>query len=124
MHRFKPPWSTFNSLRKMSGSNTLARSPSASGPFRRCSHETKTSSPPHTPADEVLPANGGIGDDFAGGCIGYLLSRNRPALSDRSRRSLPAVRSLDQLRRDPHILGWLASLRSHNPPLATATRLY
>src|SRR5580700_7757413 len=76
MHRFKPPWSTFNSLRKMSGSNTLARSPSASGPFRRCSHETKTSSPPHTPADEVLPANGGIGDDFAGGCIGYLLSRN------------------------------------------------
>jgi len=36
----------------------------------------------------------------------------------------PAVRSLDQLRRDPHILGWLASLRSHNPPLATATRLY
>jgi integrase len=36
----------------------------------------------------------------------------------------PAVRSLDQLRRDPHILGWLASLRSHNPPLATATRVY
>jgi site-specific recombinase XerD len=34
----------------------------------------------------------------------------------------PAVRSLDQLRRDPHILGWLASLRSHNPPLATITR--
>jgi integrase len=34
----------------------------------------------------------------------------------------PAVRSLDQLRRDPHILGWLALLRSHNPPLATITR--
>lgn len=34
----------------------------------------------------------------------------------------PAVRSLDQLRRDPHILGWLAFLRSHNPPLATITR--
>jgi len=34
----------------------------------------------------------------------------------------PAVRSLDQLRRDPHILGWLALLRSHNPPLATTTR--
>jgi len=34
----------------------------------------------------------------------------------------PAVRSLAQLQRDPHILGWLASLRSHNPPLATITR--
>jgi len=34
----------------------------------------------------------------------------------------PAVRSLDQLRRDPHVLGWLAFLRSHNPPLATITR--
>jgi len=34
----------------------------------------------------------------------------------------PAVRSLDQLRRDPHILGWLAFLRLHNPPLATITR--
>src|ERR1700679_877806 len=28
----------------------------------------------------------------------------------------PEVRSLDQLCRDPHILGWLALLRSHNPP--------
>jgi site-specific recombinase XerD len=34
----------------------------------------------------------------------------------------PAVRSLDQLRRDPHMLAWLAFLRSHNPPLATVTR--
>ena len=34
----------------------------------------------------------------------------------------PEVRSLDQLRRDPHILGWLALLRSQNPPLATITR--
>jgi len=34
----------------------------------------------------------------------------------------PAVRSLDQLHRDPHILGWLAFLRSHHPPLATITR--
>jgi integrase len=34
----------------------------------------------------------------------------------------PAVRSLDQLRRDPHILAWLALLRSHHPPLATQTR--
>ena len=34
----------------------------------------------------------------------------------------PSVRSLDQLRRDPHILGWLALLRSQNPPRATITR--
>ncbi len=32
----------------------------------------------------------------------------------------PAVCSLDQLRRDPHILGWYAHMRSQNPPLAPA----
>ena len=39
----------------------------------------------------------------------------------------PNVQSLQQLRRDPHILAWFASLRSHQPPLATITytiRLY
>jgi site-specific recombinase XerD len=30
----------------------------------------------------------------------------------------PTVASLNQLRRDPHILGWFAHLRSHAPPLA------
>ena len=33
----------------------------------------------------------------------------------------PEVRRLEQLRRDPHILGWLAELRSHTPPLAKIT---
>ena len=33
----------------------------------------------------------------------------------------PEVRSLDQLRRDPHILGWMSCLRSQSPPLATAS---
>jgi integrase len=33
----------------------------------------------------------------------------------------PLVRSLDQLRRDPHILGWMSSLRSQVPPLVTAS---
>ena len=33
----------------------------------------------------------------------------------------PAVTRLDQLRRDPHLLGWMAHLRAKNPPLATAT---
>ena len=32
----------------------------------------------------------------------------------------PAVCSLGQLRRDPHILGWYAHMRSQNPPLAPA----
>lgn len=32
----------------------------------------------------------------------------------------PAVCSLDQLRRDPHILGWFTHLRSQTPPLAPA----
>jgi site-specific recombinase XerD len=34
----------------------------------------------------------------------------------------PEVHSLDQLRRDPHLLGWLALLRSHNPPLVAHSR--
>lgn len=33
----------------------------------------------------------------------------------------PEVRSLDQLHRDPHILGWMSSLRSQVPPLVTAS---
>ena len=33
----------------------------------------------------------------------------------------PEVISLDQLRRDPHILGWMAALRSRVPPLAPFT---
>jgi integrase len=33
----------------------------------------------------------------------------------------PEVVSLDQLRRDPHVLGWMAALRSRVPPLAPVT---
>jgi len=36
----------------------------------------------------------------------------------------PEVCRLEQLRRDPHILGWLAELRSHVPPLAKITLLH
>ena len=32
------------------------------------------------------------------------------------------VRTLDQLRREPHILGWLTWLCSQNPPLVKSTR--
>ena len=34
----------------------------------------------------------------------------------------PSIRSLDQLRRDPHLLGWLSLLRSRNPPLSAQSR--
>jgi integrase len=33
----------------------------------------------------------------------------------------PEVQRLDQLRREPHILGWMSRLRSQTPPLATAS---
>jgi site-specific recombinase XerD len=33
----------------------------------------------------------------------------------------PEVSRLSQLQRDPHLLGWLADLRSHTPPLAKIT---
>lgn len=35
----------------------------------------------------------------------------------------PDVQRLDQLRREPHILGWMSRLRSHVPPLVTASYL-
>ena len=33
----------------------------------------------------------------------------------------PQVHRLDQLRREPHILGWMSRLRSQVPPLVTAS---
>ncbi len=33
----------------------------------------------------------------------------------------PKITRLEQLRRDPHILGWMAHLRARNPPLTTTT---
>jgi integrase len=33
----------------------------------------------------------------------------------------PQVNSLEQLRRDPHLLGWMSCLRSQKPPLATSS---
>ena len=33
----------------------------------------------------------------------------------------PQIKRLDQLSRDPHILGWMAHLRARTPPLATAS---
>ena len=35
----------------------------------------------------------------------------------------PEVQRLDQLRREPHILGWMSRLRSRVPPLVTASFL-
>src|SRR5258708_39814562 len=36
----------------------------------------------------------------------------------------PKVQRLDQLHREPHILGWMSRLRSQMPPLATASFLF
>ena len=33
----------------------------------------------------------------------------------------PEINRLDQLRREPHILGWMSNLRSQVPPLVTAS---
>ena len=33
----------------------------------------------------------------------------------------PEVNALEQLRREPHLLGWMSHLRSHVPPLATSS---
>ena len=33
----------------------------------------------------------------------------------------PEVKCLDQLRREPHILGWMSRLHSQAPPLSTAS---
>jgi len=33
----------------------------------------------------------------------------------------PKITDLEQLHRDPHILGWMSRMRAHTPPLATAT---
>jgi hypothetical protein len=33
----------------------------------------------------------------------------------------PEIGRLAQVRRDPHVLGWLAELRAHTPPLARIT---
>src|SRR5439155_3783753 len=115
MPRFKPRWSTFNSLHKTSGNNTLAQLPGLPDTFRRRSHETKTSSAPHTSSDEALPVSGGIGDDCARGFLGHRLSRNRPALSDLSRRSISCgsvARSTAP--RSPY--PWLAGLSAVAPP--------
>jgi len=35
--------------------------------------------------------------------------------------SYPDVCSLDQLQRDPHVLGWISRLRSQTPPLVAAS---
>jgi integrase len=35
--------------------------------------------------------------------------------------NFPEVNSLEQLRREPHLLGWMSRLRAQTPPLATST---
>ncbi len=94
------------------GAVRLARSPQLTRPTPgRSRHETTTFSAPTTPADEVLRARRGIGHDFVGLCIRHILPRNSSSLSDSHLGAqYSEVRSLQQLHRDPHLLGWLALL--------------
>ncbi len=100
----------------------LARLLSSLGLLRRSSHETTTFSAPRASSDEALRASGesvttSLGDSSVTsyrGTVRLFLTYLGAQYSE--------VHSLKQLRRDPHILGWLALLRSHHPPLATITR--
>jgi integrase len=63
--------------------------------------------------------------------VDSLVAALSPSATDHYRRTVrnflrylgthhPQVNSLDQLRREPHLLGWMSCLRSNSPPLATA----
>ena len=63
--------------------------------------------------------------------VDSLVAALSPSATDHYRRTVrnflrylgthhPQVNSLDQLRREPHLLGWMSCLRSKSPPLATA----
>jgi integrase len=63
--------------------------------------------------------------------VDSLVAALSPSATDHYRRTVrnflrylgshhPQVISLDQLRREPHLLGWMSRLRSLSPPLATA----
>src|ERR1035441_2960319 len=107
MHRFKPLWSTFNSLHKTSGSNTLAPLPSTSGPLRHRSHETKTSSAPHASSDEVLPASGeSVTTSLGDASVPSYRGTVRHFLAYLGAQ-YPEVHSLEPRRRVSHILGWV-----------------
>ena len=97
---------------------------STSGPYRKRDHEALPLRSAGTSIGSPVPAS-------------HRLPHGRPQLQTQpvstvARRATsliylgedhPAVGSLDQLRRDPHILGWFADLRSHTPPLAQAVYL-
>src|SRR5688572_9095480 len=84
MHRSKPLWYTCKSRREKSGSNTLVRLSSISGPARRHSHET-TNSLPRTSTIEMLSHRRGIGDEFDGQRLREIVSQNSPSLPELSR---------------------------------------
>src|SRR5260370_1424575 len=108
-----------NSPQKKSTGNMPSPWHNTSGAFPLFRHETSP-----TPA----PSIGITVCPF--GAISYHCSRrwNQKAHEGTFRSFLrylavhhPEVSRLKQLQRDPHILGWLADLRSHTPPLAKIT---
>jgi len=80
-------------------------------------------SPSHSPLEEIFAAH-----------IQTLALTLRPTtvseyrhvargFLDYLRGSFPQLRRLSQLRRDPHLLGWLCRLGEHHPPLCNKTRI-
>ena len=57
----------------------------------------------------------------AGSVLGYQVASRR--FLNYLATAYPEIHSLSQLRRDPHILGWLRTLCEKTPPLKNATRL-
>ena len=75
---------------------------------------------PHTLADLFARAVDSIGAPLSAASLLQYRGTARNFLAYLGEQH-PSVCSLDQLRRDPHILDWLTRLRSQTPPLAAAT---
>ena len=97
----------------------LARSQNRPGAFPTLNHKTKTSSP--SSLDTALRALRGILDHFPRRRVqeGYRASLR--SFLHYLNAHHPEISRLEQLQRDPHILGWLAHLKSRIPPLAKNT---
>ena len=118
----KPRCATCRSRRRTSTCSMPAR--------RRSASILSRGSPRETLAPSSTPASPGA-SLRAGGRVSVDRTRCLPArvtttswFATSSSISEPNIRrllGLEQLRRDPHILGWMAHLRAQTPPLATAT---
>ena len=93
-----------------------------SGPRSHQNHDPYSTSTPHPLADVFWRAVDSIAASLSPDTV-----RGYRAVTRSFLRYLGAdhreISSLKQLRRDPHILGWLAHLRSQTPPIVLATHV-